>query len=80
MNKKELIEEAKNEAIKILAVGMGLAIACFFISLGITFIIKYHWNFLFVLPLIIGYELARYIFVFLLKHDFIPQIKKELQK
>ena len=65
MNKKDIIGKTKNEAIKILAVSFGFIGASLLLSIGISLCISEKW--IGVFPIIVGYELARYVFLFLLK-------------
>jgi hypothetical protein len=73
MNKNKIIGKTKNEAINIIAVSGGYVGASLLISIGINLCILEKWIGFF--PIILGYELARYTFLFSLKIN--PILKNE---
>ena len=67
VNKKQLLEKAYREGVKLLAVSFGLVTVSLLLSFGITLIIgEIYWG---IVPLVVGYELLRWVVKYLWKYQ-----------
>jgi hypothetical protein len=71
--KQQTINQVKDESVKLLAVSTGFIASSLLLSIGITLILSNEY--IGFLITIVGYELARQVFIFLYKNVLVKRSK-----